>query len=146
MSKPVLVTLSAIAFLAFPGAVLGAGIDVGHDLDLDQPPGWTISSFARDGVAGPPGRAYQQLLLDSGATQHKAKGGPRKDGPSQQVLPLHANLVSAGREVLEVKTAEVKQAAPATPTPTSVVPLPGALWMFGTALLAFIGIASRHKF
>lgn len=29
---------------------------------------------------------------------------------------------------------------------TSDVPLPGALWLFGSALLVFVGISARRKF
>lgn len=57
-------------------------------------------------------------------------------------LPIHAYLLSAGEYVLAVGTlaAEVPPS-----TQVSAVPLPGAIWLFGSALLAFLGISSRHR-
>jgi hypothetical protein len=172
MMKPVLVAISLATLAAFPGAALSAPVE--HDLDLDAP-GWTISSIAKEGLGDSPGRTYHELILDASWTkQKKAKAfrsaapaaasalplsieeavtgnaatsptlGPRKDIPGALVAPLHANLVSAGRDLLDIGTVEAKP-TPSTPTQTSVVPLPGALWMLGSALVAFIGIASRHK-
>jgi len=71
--------------------------------------------------------------------------GRRQDVPSKHVIPVQANLVGAGKMVLEVSTVETRQPSPSGLTPTAAVPLPGALWLFGTALVAFVGIAGRHK-
>jgi hypothetical protein len=67
---------------------------------------------------------------------------PHKDPPARSLPPMHSHLLSAGQYVLQVGTA--KGASPIQ-NQVSAVPLPGAIWLFGTALLAFIGISSRHK-
>jgi hypothetical protein len=36
--------------------------------------------------------------------------------------------------------------APPAPRNASEAPLPGALWLFGSALLAFLGISARRRF
>jgi hypothetical protein len=56
---------------------------------------------------------------------------------------MDTHLLGAGQLVLEVGTS--KAGPPAVANQVSAVPLPGAIWLLGTALLAFIGIASRHK-
>jgi hypothetical protein len=61
---------------------------------------------------------------------------------SEPAEPLHAYLLSAGQYVLDVGTlAQQRSGAPTV----SAVPLPGALWLFATALLAFLGISGRRK-
>ena len=57
--------------------------------------------------------------------------------------PLHSYLLSAGEYVLKVGTLSEQHTAPSR---ISDVPLPGAIWLFGSALLAFLGISSRRKF
>lgn len=57
--------------------------------------------------------------------------------------PLHSYLLSAGEYVLKVGTLSEQHTAPSR---MSDVPLPGAIWLFGSALLAFLGISSRRKF
>jgi len=81
----------------------------------------------------------------SGNAATPAVIGPRQDVPAKHGIPLQANRVSAGKLVLEVGTVEARQPSPSISTPTAAVPLPGALWLFGTALVAFVGIARRHK-
>jgi hypothetical protein len=56
--------------------------------------------------------------------------------------PLHSYLLSAGQYVLQVGTLSEQYTAPSKITD---VPLPGAIWLFGSALLAFLGISSRRK-
>lgn len=73
-----------------------------------------------------------------GAPQPGAKGA--KD--AKDASPLHSYLIGAGQYVLDVGTLSGQQTQPST---VSDVPLPGALWLFGSALLAFLGISSRRK-
>lgn len=56
--------------------------------------------------------------------------------------PLHGYLLSAGEYVLQVGTLSDQHTAPSR---IKDVPLPGAIWLFGSALLAFLGISSRRK-
>ena len=58
-------------------------------------------------------------------------------------IPLYAYLLSAGQYVLEIGTLPDQSTVA---NKISAVPLPGALWLFGSALLAFLGISSRRKF
>jgi len=58
-------------------------------------------------------------------------------------IPLYAYLLSAGQYVLEIGTLPDQSTVA---NKMSAVPLPGALWLFGSALLAFLGISSRRKF
>jgi hypothetical protein len=57
--------------------------------------------------------------------------------------PFYTSLLEAGRFVLDVGSFS-QQRAPARTL--SAAPLPGALWLFGSALLAFLAIAGRRKF
>jgi hypothetical protein len=57
--------------------------------------------------------------------------------------PLHSYLLTAGQYVLQVGTLSEQYTAPSK---IADVPLPGAIWLFGSALLAFLGISSRRKF
>lgn len=76
-----------------------------------------------------------------GAPQPGAKGA--KDAKdAKDASPLHSYLIGAGQYVLDVGTLSGQQTQPST---VSDVPLPGALWLFGSALLAFLGISSRRK-
>ena len=63
--------------------------------------------------------------------------GDRKGGPFQTYL------LGAGRYMLDVGT--FARARPVLST-ISAVPLPGALWLIGSALLVFLGISARRSF
>jgi hypothetical protein len=55
--------------------------------------------------------------------------------------PFYSYLLSAGEDVLQLGSAPKQQAA----APVSAVPLPGAIWLFGSALVAFLCIAGRRR-
>ncbi|OJU89716.1 MAG: hypothetical protein BGO13_10650 [Burkholderiales bacterium 66-5] len=83
---------------------------------------------AEQGEAAP-GAATQVALAES--VPHLAIGQN-----SQYALPQ-------GQYILQIqKTAEGWKS---TTTNLADVPLPGALWMFGAALVGFIGVSSRRK-
>jgi len=67
---------------------------------------------------------------------------PQLHVPASHATPFHAQLLGAGQDVLEIDS---PKGQPPVSNQVSAVPLPGAMWLFGTALLAFIGIASRHR-
>jgi hypothetical protein len=71
---------------------------------------------------------------------------PEHERTEQRALktgsPLHSYLLSAGEYVLQVGTLSEQHTKPSR---ISDVPLPGAIWLFGSALLAFLGISSRRK-
>ena len=66
-----------------------------------------------------------------------------KTDAQDKPFPLYAYLLSAGQYVLEIGTLPDQSTVA---NKISAVPLPGALWLFGSALLAFLGISSRRKF
>jgi hypothetical protein len=86
-------------------------------------------------VGEAPGSAIEPGPLLSGV---RTPEPALKDGS-----PLHSYLLSAGQYVLQVGTLSEQYTAPSKITD---VPLPGAIWLFGSALLAFLGISSRRKF
>jgi hypothetical protein len=95
--------------------------------------------------------ASSNVHPDDDAPARMGHTGPRppewshKEVPARDVAPLHAHLLGAGPHVLEIGNAG--PAGPASPAARqlSAVPLPGAMWLLVTSLLAFIGIAGRHK-
>jgi hypothetical protein len=56
--------------------------------------------------------------------------------------PLHAYLLGAGQFVLEVGTFSSEQPVSVM---ISAAPLPGAAWLFGSGLVAFLWIAARRR-
>lgn len=56
-------------------------------------------------------------------------------------VPFYSYLLGAGEIVLELGTGTQQQAVPQV----SAVPLPGAIWLFGSALVAFLCIAGRRR-
>lgn len=56
-------------------------------------------------------------------------------------FPFYSYLLSAGEIVLELGAGPKQQAVPQV----SAVPLPGAIWLFGSALVAFLCIAGRRR-
>lgn len=61
--------------------------------------------------------------------------------PPANDVPFYSYLLSAGEIVLELGTGPKQQAVPQV----SAVPLPGAIWLFGSALVAFLCIAGRRR-
>lgn len=66
------------------------------------------------------------------------------DGDAIPRNPFSSYLLSATRYVQDVGT--FRSPADTTPKKISDAPLPGALWLFGSALLAFLAISVRRKF
>jgi hypothetical protein len=164
--------VAAITALACAGHA--AIVPVQQGLSHAHPAGPRIYNIAADGHGHAPS-SYYQLIVDPWSEPTKFRtfateplgntasfnlhadgdappgigpAGPvppqwsHKDVPARNLAPLHTHLLSAGQYVLEVATTPA--AAPVSKQ-VSAVPLPGAMWLFGTALVAFIGIASRHK-
>jgi len=57
-------------------------------------------------------------------------------------IPFHTALLTAGQYILQINTLPGQLSIS---TQISAVPLPGALWMFGSALLGFLGFSKRRK-
>jgi hypothetical protein len=57
-------------------------------------------------------------------------------------FPFYSYLLGAGQFVLEVGTFASQ---PPVSAKVSALPLPGATWLFGSGLLAFLWISARHR-
>lgn len=110
----------------------------------------TLASFTLEG-ANPPATVTYKIYADSDAAIGSATiGGPAlitATGVSS-VNPdyFFQYLMSAGAYVLEIfNPNSVGGAGKGTFTEVSAVPLPGAIWLFASALLGFFGFSSRRK-
>jgi hypothetical protein len=66
-----------------------------------------------------------------------------KDVPAKNHNPFFAHLISGGHDVLQIDKPPGQ--FPISTNVPSPVPLPGALWLFGSAVLVFLGFANRRK-
>lgn len=66
----------------------------------------------------------------------------QQDVPGNNLIPFFSYLLTAGQYVLQINTLPGQMNVS---TNIAAVPLPGALWLFGSALLAFLGVSSRRK-
>jgi hypothetical protein len=64
------------------------------------------------------------------------------DVPGNNLIPFFATLLTAGQYVLQINTLPGQMNVS---TNIAAVPLPGALWLFGSAVLGFLGFTSRRK-
>ena len=64
------------------------------------------------------------------------------DVVSNNKIPFFTAILNPGQYVLQVDTFAGQGSIS---TNIAAVPLPGALWLFGTALVAFLGISRRRK-
>jgi hypothetical protein len=90
--------------------------------------------------------AYYRLYADTNA-RIEADDAPVhswavRGVPRNNSNPFHLALVSAGQYVLQINTPPSQRP---TSTNISAVPLPSALWLFGSALLTFLGITKRRR-
>ena len=65
-----------------------------------------------------------------------------QDVPGNNLVPFFTFLLTAGQYVLQINTLKDEMNIS---TNIAAVPLPGAVWLFGSGLLAFLGVASRRK-
>ena len=66
----------------------------------------------------------------------------QQDIPGNNLVPFFSYLLTAGQYVLVINTLAGQMNIS---TNIAAVPLPGAMWLFGSALLAFLAISSRRK-
>lgn len=127
-----------LAALAVAATLAGAGIAHAAPVALRQEPQRAPAPH------GAPADV-QQAALDVAAAVVPSSVPDLVQTAEQAVKsgsPLHSYLLSAGEYVLQVGTLSDQYTARSNITD---VPLPGAIWLFGSALLAFLGISSRRK-
>jgi hypothetical protein len=92
--------------------------------------------------------ATYQLFTDTnplplqGNTGAMLAGWTQADVPGNNLVPFFAFLLTAGQYVLQINTLPGEMNIS---TNIAAVPLPGAVWLFGSGLLAFLGVSSRRK-
>jgi hypothetical protein len=64
------------------------------------------------------------------------------DVAGNNLIPFFTFLLTAGQYVLQINTLPGQFNVS---TNIAAVPLPGAMWLFGSALLAFLGMSARRK-
>ena len=57
-----------------------------------------------------------------------------------KVLPFHGVILGARPYILQLTPKR-----DSSPANISAVPLPGAVWLFGSAILAFLGFSQRRR-
>lgn len=131
MMKARLAATLAAALLAMAGTAQAAPVSLRQPAPV--PPAQVPPHAVPEGGV-PPQAVFQlpTLAEDARAPQPAAS----------EEAPLHKYLIGAGQYVLEVGTLSEAKAPSST---VSDVPLPGAVWLFGSALLAFLAISSRRK-
>ena len=132
MIKPRLAALLGAAALAATGFCHAAAVPL-----KAAPPASAPAVYApAAGLEVSPSEGELPIMADIAATP-AAHAAPGKDDP------FYTSLLDAGRFVLDVGSFSQQRAQPRA---VSAAPLPGALWLFGSALLAFLAIAGRRKF
>jgi hypothetical protein len=66
----------------------------------------------------------------------------QQDVPGNNLVPFFSFLLTAGQYVLQINTLKDEMNIS---TNIAAVPLPGAVWLFGSGLLAFLGVSARRK-
>jgi hypothetical protein len=171
--RSVLAAAGAVAALGLAGAGHAAAAPVGPTVALAHPD--LVYAIVPDGLSDGPATTYYQLIIDPAWTQPTRfaafptqpgttaayalrigtdasaapdsfraplAGRPQANVPAGSQAPLLTQLLNAGQHVLQIDTLAGQLSAS---TQMTAVPLPGAIWLFGSALLAFLGISSRRR-
>jgi hypothetical protein len=173
MSKARLAALVGAILLAFAGSGHAAVVRLDGSLTLAPAGGASSSIGTRVGASGQT-PSYYQLIVDpswsdpAGLTALLAEpvaGGVSyalyvdtdaslaasdtgtllarwSQGTPGSEFPFYDYLLGAGQFVLEVGTFASQ---PPASSRISALPLPGATWLFGSGLLAFLWISARHR-
>lgn len=68
------------------------------------------------------------------------------DDPSSSAFPFFTFIMQAGvNYILQLTVPGTSNGLTTLSASVSTVPLPGAIWLFGSALLGFLGFSSRRK-
>ncbi|MET0544031.1 MAG: hypothetical protein ABWZ88_19995 [Variovorax sp.] len=136
MMKARLIALGGAATFAFAGFGYAAGVPASPvsapEQQLSAVAGSSIVAMAVPVHVG----EATAMTASRPAAALDTSSGARKGGP------FHAYLLGAGRYMLDVGS--FAHARPVLST-ISAVPLPGALWLIGSALLVFLVISARRS-
>jgi len=135
MRKTTMVAGLAVAAAAFAGAGHAAVVHIQPGLNLHLLQGDLVYNIATDDNT--PNVSYYELV---GRPQSR-DSWTVADLPANIIIPFHDVVLGAKQQVLQF-----------TPRPNqdsisnvSAVPLPGAIWLFGSAILGFLGFSKRRK-
>jgi hypothetical protein len=175
VKKPGLAAVGAVAALAFASAGYAAPVPIEQTLNLTNPEGSLVYNIATNGGASETTSYYQLIVDPSWTTPTKfttfstepvgtnasyslfadldasitggnvgalLAGWSQQDVPGNNLIPYFSYLLTAGQYVLQINTLPGQMNIS---TNIAAVPLPGAMWLFGSALLAFLAISSRRK-
>ncbi|HSV83380.1 MAG TPA: hypothetical protein VLK85_29635 [Ramlibacter sp.] len=137
---------------AFAGAGHAALVPIGQNLNLHLPPG-LVSNVATDGSLSDSTVSHHELHV-----LHPGRGHPSRhqslqhpgapvdswmvtDVPANTIIPFHDVVLGARQYVLQFTT---RPHHDSIPPKVSAVPLPGAVWLFGAAILAFLRFSKRR--
>jgi hypothetical protein len=112
-------------------------------------PSWTtptkFTTFSTEPVGT---NASYALYTDTDASTGASSAGAllttwtQQDVPGNNLVPFFSFLLTAGQYVLQINTLPMQMNVS---TNIAAVPLPGAMWLFGGGLLAFLAISARRK-
>jgi hypothetical protein len=118
--------------------------------ELIVSPSWSgtdtkFTTFSTEPVSG---LASYALFTDTNAAAGAGNTGAmlqswsQTDIPGNNLIPFFNFLLTTGQYVLQINTIPGQFSVS---TNIAAVPLPGAMWLFGSALLAFLGVSARRK-
>jgi hypothetical protein len=170
-----LAAVGAVAALAFGSVGHAAPVAIEQSITLANPEGSLLYNIATNGGAEASSSYYQLIVdplwtsgtrfttystesvgtdasyalytdfnpsANSGDTGALLASWTQKDVPGNNLIPFFSFLLTTGQYVLQINTLPGQMNIS---TNIAAVPLPGAMWLFGGALLAFLGISARRK-
>jgi hypothetical protein len=175
MNLKSLAAVCALAGLLVGNAAQAAVVPIEQTLNLTNPEGSLVFNIATNGGASATTSFYQlivdpswttptkfttfsteptgtfasySLFTDIDASTSTSNTGTllgnfsQQDVPGNNLIPFFTFLLTAGQYVLQINTLPGQMNVS---TNIAAVPLPGAMWLFGSALLAFLGMSARRK-
>lgn len=147
---------ATVPSFTFPGTVsFGTGsLSTAYDAELVNTGGNMIAKVTLNSATPiTPSQTIQYAVyqdtngtvgqVSAGGSVTLTPGGSLVDQSNQDAIPFFTFLMQAGQQyVLELTGAS---SVTGSLTTVSAVPLPGALWLFGSALLGFLGFSNRRK-
>ena len=114
-------------------------------------PSWTAPTLFTTFTPGPVAMAASYALADNDASVGAGmpvNGWGLRDIPGNHLSPFHTALLSAGQYTLQINTLPGQFSVGTHRSSAgnySPVPLPGAVLLFGSSVLAFLGLSRRRN-